>query len=61
MVVSKKPSKFIMEKSMGSLFERVINKLSSSTKVTTTRNKKTGKVSRKVTTKPPKPRPKKRK
>jgi hypothetical protein len=44
---------------MGSLFERVINKLSSSTKVTTTRNKKTGKVTRKVTTKPP--RPKKRK
>lgn len=41
---------------MGSLFERVIQKLSSSTKVTTTRNKKTGKVSRKVTTKPPKPR-----
>ena len=41
---------------MGSLFERVIQKLSSSTKVTTTRNKNTGKVSRKVTTKPPKPR-----
>jgi hypothetical protein len=36
---------------MGSLFERMVQKLSSSTTVTTTRNKNTGKVSRKVTTK----------
>jgi len=41
---------------MGNLFERMVQKLSSSTKVTTTRNKKTGKVSRKLTTKTPKPR-----
>ena len=41
---------------MGSLFERKVQKLTSSTTVTTTRNKNTGKVSRKVTTKTPKPR-----
>ena len=43
---------------MGNLFERMVQKLTSSTTVTTTRNKNTGKVSRKVTTKakPSKPR-----
>lgn len=41
---------------MGKLFERIVQKLSSSTKVTTTRNKNTGKTSRKLTTKTPKPR-----
>ena len=35
---------------MGSLFERAIRKLSSSTKITTTKNKKTGKTSTVKTT-----------
>jgi hypothetical protein len=35
---------------MGSLFERFIQKVSPSTKITTTKNKKTGKVSKVKTT-----------
>jgi hypothetical protein len=36
---------------MGKLFERIVQKLGGSTTVTTTRNKKTGATTRKVTTK----------